>query len=124
LHELHSRLLGSLPLTFEYDSKPSSIFSIKHSVDHRPKPIKDYFGLGHIGSVSYFTSRVRREIKLDCELKREIEAVTTYIINNATRPVIYIKNLPFGGFFYVWKLGFGIKPLLTAWLLLAILLTR
>jgi len=61
-----------------------AIFLCQHWGDHRLKPIKDYFGLGHVGSVSYITSRVRYEIKLGGELKEEVDAVITYIINNAT----------------------------------------
>jgi len=52
-----------------------AVFLCQHLGDHQLKPIKDYFDLGHVGSVSYITSRIRREIKLGGELKDEVEAV-------------------------------------------------
>ena len=61
-----------------------AIYLCQHLGDHRLRVIKDYFGLGHIGSVSYITSNVRREIKLDVDLKKEIDTLVDYIINNAT----------------------------------------
>jgi len=61
-----------------------AIFLCQHLGDHRLKAIKDYFGLGHVGSVSYITSKVRAEIKLGGEVKEEVDAVIAYIINNAT----------------------------------------
>jgi REP-associated tyrosine transposase len=61
-----------------------AIYLCQHLGDHRLEPIKGYFGLGHVGSVSYITSSVKREIKLNVVLKREIELVVDYIINNAT----------------------------------------
>ena len=61
-----------------------AIFLCQYLGDHRLKAIKDYFGLGHIGSVSYITSKMRAELALYDKLKGEIESVVSYIINDAT----------------------------------------
>lgn len=61
-----------------------AIYLCQHLGDHRLKSIKDYFGLGHVGSVSYITSHIREELALGGELKGEVDLVIDFIINNAT----------------------------------------
>jgi len=61
-----------------------AIYVCQYLGDHRLKEIGDYFGLGHVGSVSHITSLIRHEIKEDVKLFNEIEALCLYIINEAT----------------------------------------
>lgn len=51
---------------------------------HELSSIVEYFGFGHVGSVSYITSSLRRELQENNKLRNELEALSQYIINNAT----------------------------------------
>jgi len=61
-----------------------AIFLCQHMGDHRLNTIGDYFGFGHSGSVSYVTSMIREKMKVDVGLRKEIEEISHFIINNAT----------------------------------------
>lgn len=61
-----------------------AIFLCQHIGDHRLKAIADYFEFGHTGSVSYVTSMVRKEMKVNVELRKEVEMVSSFIVNNVT----------------------------------------
>lgn len=51
---------------------------------YRLSEIMTQFGLLNIGSVSFITSQIRKNIKDDCQLKKQIQQIKTYIIKNAT----------------------------------------
>ncbi|TQV86341.1 transposase [Aliikangiella coralliicola] len=61
-----------------------AIYLCQYLGDHTLKEIGEYFGLGHIGSVSHITSTMRREIGFDINLSKEIEQLCQFIINNVT----------------------------------------
>ena len=52
--------------------------------DHTLNEIKRFFGLNHIGSVSFITSGIRAELRKDLELKREIESLKSLIVEKVT----------------------------------------
>jgi putative transposase len=51
---------------------------------HSLNEIKNYFGLNHIGSVSFTTSSIRAEVSSDLGFKREVENVKSLIIEKVT----------------------------------------
>ena len=51
---------------------------------HELKTIAEYFYFRHVGSVSYITSSLRSELQENNKLRNELEALSQYIINNAT----------------------------------------
>jgi len=61
-----------------------AIYLSQYLGDHTLKKIGKYFGLGHVGSVSYITSTIRKQIKEDASLMREINKVSQFVINKAT----------------------------------------
>lgn len=66
------------------DARKMAIYLCQHLGDHTLKSIGDYFGLGHTGSVSHITCVRKRDISQNVELKREVEEVCRFIINQVT----------------------------------------
>ena len=60
-----------------------AIFLSQQLGGHSLNEIKDYFGLGHIGSVSYVTSCIRAEIRTNKSSSKEIDGVKRLIIEKA-----------------------------------------
>ena len=54
--------------------------------------IADYFNLGHIGSVSFTTHKVRKQLKEDSSFKKKIDDLIKSIARQATwssRPALH-----------------------------------
>ena len=60
-----------------------AIFLSQQLGGHSLNEIKDYFGLSHIGSVSYVTSCIRAEIRTNKSSNKEIDGVKRLIIEKA-----------------------------------------
>lgn len=61
-----------------------AIYLSQYLGDHRLKSIGDYFGLGHVGSVSHITCIIRQELNDNEQLDNEVRKLCELIINNAT----------------------------------------
>ena len=65
-------------------ARQMAIFLCQYLGDHQLKAISEYFGFGQSGSVSFITSRMRAEMRAIEKAKKEIEAISRYIMKNVT----------------------------------------
>lgn len=68
------------------EARKIAMYLSQELADVKLQEIADYFGLGHVGSVSFITHQVRKKKKQDRKYSQKIDALIRSIVKKATCP--------------------------------------
>lgn len=69
---------------YQNKARDVAIYLCQQVGDKKLASLAPLFGLGHVNSVSYVTSKIRKQMQTDKELRQDIEAISRLICDNVT----------------------------------------